>query len=182
MCIYSLLWQLLEHVYPGLLDTELSGQLVEIFVPFPFEGQGECEGEGEGGRRERGEDVDLVMSGEQRRGGGEGEEDDVFSEDMSPLLSKSPHGVNLSQVEKEGGGVIGGSLGRREGSEEEGKGKRVGAWPVVGSLPSNVSSGSSRQRLLVDQTTDTSSWEILSKHSSTSTRFSFKTVSDIIIG
>ena len=181
MC--SFFWQLLEHAYPGLLDCELSGQLVEIYVPFPFDEQGECEGGGsEGGKKE---DGGLVMSGDVKvRGGGEegeGGEDDVFSEEMSLLHSKSSRGVNISQREKEGGVMIVGSLGRRGGSEEEGRGRRVGAGPVASSLPSNTSSGSSRQRLLVEQTNDMSSWEILSKHSSTSTRFSFKTVSNDVI-
>ena len=174
----------MEHAYPGLLDSELSGQLVEIFVPFPFEGQGD---QVEGGREvekekeeEEEEEVDLGMSGEERRGrGGEGEreEDDVFTEDMSPLHSKSPRGVSIPQ--REGGVMIVGSLGVR--GEGERRGRRVGLAPAASSLPSNASSSSSRQRLLVEQMNDTSSWEILSKQSSTSTRFSFKTVSDVVI-
>ena len=65
-----------------------------------------------------------------------------------------------------------------------GEGGKRGRWrpPVVGSLSScPSSSGSSRQRLLVEQTNDMSSWEVISKHSSTSTRFSIKTVCDVIV-
>ena len=158
-------------------------------------GEGE-EGDGEMGegvrREEEGEVLDLEMNGEETgvRGRGEREanDDDVFLTEDS-LHTKS----DLKKVERwtggergrEGGISVGnlGCVGRGGGGggeEDGGKGSRLGGLPVVGSLPSFTSSpGSSRQRLLVEQ--NMSSWEVLSKQSSTSTRFSIKTVSNDVI-
>lgn len=62
--------------------------------------------------------------------------------------------------------------------EEGGGGGRWGV-PVAGSLPAYPNFfGNSRQRLLTEQTNWTSSWEVLSK-SSTSTHFNIKTVCQI---
>lgn len=198
--------QLLEHTYPGLLSCEFPGQLVETYVPFPFDVGEETEEmrqRGEDGMiigereevRDEGvskeaevEDVDLVMNEERTDGevGGrvtEEVEDDVFAdEDSSPLHIKSDqlNSHPLRQIERgrdRDGEISIGSLGCVATDDIRNR-KMFGAIPIVGSLPSyNSSPGSSRQRLLVEQTSDMSSWEILSKQSSTSTRFSIKTVS-----
>ena len=158
--------QLLGHAYPGLLESEFSGRLVEIYVPFPFEGEGELCDNGEGVRMRMGDGDEVEREKEGR------EEDDVF-EVGTPIHSKpSPSG---GASPREVGVVNVGSPVKKGGCEG------VRGVPVVGSLQSNVSSGSLRQRLQIEHTNDTSSWEIISKHSSTSTRFSFKTVSDVSI-
>ena len=88
---------------------------------------------------------------------------------------------------KEGDVLRIGSLGVGGGGEGEGEGgrgrRKVWGLPVVGSLPSYHSSpGSPRQRLLIEQTHNTSSWEVISKQSSSaSTHFSIKTVCDDVI-
>ena len=164
--------QLLGHAYPGLLESEFSGRLVEIYVPFPFEGEGELCDNGEGVRMGDGDEMDLVMSDEVEREREGREEDNVF-EVGTPIHSKpSPSG---GASPREVGEVNVGSPVKKGGCEG------VRGVPVVGSLQSNISSGSLRQRLQIEHTNDTSSWEIISKHSSTSTRFSFKTVSDVSI-
>ena len=155
---------------------------------------GEC-GEGEGGKgeeeRDKGEeDVELdgVAGGRERRREREGEvvsEGCVFVEQTSPQrLSVCDY--RLPRSSSDGGACIGSEcVGRgavKEGGGGEGRtGGTSGGISVVGSLPVPVKSiaSSSQQRLMVDPTTP-SSWEILSKRSSTSTRFSIKTLSDAL--
>ena len=233
--------QLLEHVYPGLITTAFSEQLVEAYVTCPLETEGEMspdyreseaggrgvggagKGQGEEGRGGRGEvgeaseqeDVerDGIMVKEEQidfdifhevadergslderesggggetgdrggEGGGGGEEDDVFVEEAGPPPSKKC-GDERAHCQMKGGNAGGINIGSpglgRSGGGREGE-RRWGEMPVVGSFHSWASSpGSSRQRVVIEQ--DMSSWEVLSKQSSTSTRFSIKTVSDVI--
>ena len=168
--------QLLEHAYPGLLDSRNSGQLVEVFVPFPFEGENEnetetaIEAENEKECEERDGVIPVMSEGVEKvrvdEGGGD---EDVF-EIVTPTHSKPSQSDNKPTID--GGGVTVGSPVKGEG---------VMRVPVAGSLGSNQSSASSRRQLqlCVEPVTHTSSWEILSRRSSTSTRFSFRTVSDI---
>ena len=127
----------------------------------------------EGGRSKRG-------NGGSKRGGSEcsdvekdgvaGGEDSVFTDDASPLQVYKTHFVG----EERGG--------EGEGELEVRRRRREGGVPLVGSVASYASSLSSpRQRLLFEHTHETTSWEVLSKRSSTSTRFSIKTVGGLII-
>ena len=125
--------QLLEHTYPGLLNSEFSGQLVEIYVPFPFEyGEeemedilcneaaekagsvgftvGEGEGEGDGDRGRGGE------GGGDGKGEGEGES-----------MKKELGEVDLEEGEREKDRKQGGEGdGGREGEDVGKDGLRVG--------------------------------------------------------
>ena len=113
--------QLLEHAYPGLLNSEFSGQLVEIFAPVPFVFEEEennevlCEGDakvvgregivGEGeGERER-------WRGGEQGGEGEGKEERV----RGGVKSKEGEDSGMVGRNKRETGRTGGS--EREGSE-----------------------------------------------------------------